>query len=83
MDAVTGIHGKRLKPYVNRAQTLIIPLQPSLMDMRTTAWSVSPAATVSRGTQSYIRAAQQGVGNFELTPYGMKHGIEQWQPLPG
>jgi chromosome partitioning protein len=122
MDAPAGIHGKRLKQYVKRAQTLIIPVLPSPMDMRATARFVEelllvgrvsrdktriavvanrvreytriyhslerfldslsiPFLTSLRDTQNYIRAAQQGLGIFELAPHEVKHDIEQWQPM--
>lgn len=122
MDAPAGVHAKRLKQYVKRAQTLIIPVLPSPMDMRATARFVEelllvgrvsrdkiriavvanrvreqtliyhslerfldslkiPFLTSLRDTQNYIRAAQQGLGIFELPPHEVKHDIEQWQPL--
>lgn len=122
MDAPAGIHGKRLKQYVKRAQTLIIPVLPSPMDMRATARFVEelllvgrisrdktriavvanrvreytriyhslerfldslsiPFLTSLRDTQNYIRAAQQGLGIFELAPHEVTHDIEQWQPM--
>jgi len=122
MDAPAGIHGKRLKQYVKRTQTLLIPVLPSPMDMRATARFVEelllvgrvsrdktriavvanrvrestriyhslqrflehleiPFITSLRDTQNYIRAAQQGLGIFELSPHEVKHDIEQWQPL--
>lgn len=122
MDAPAGVHGKQLKQYVKRAQTLLIPVLPSPMDMRATARFVEelllvgrvsrdktriavvanrvreqtriyhslerfldslsiPFITSLRDTQNYIRAAQQGMGIFELAPHEVKHDLEQWQPL--
>lgn len=122
MDAPAGVHGKRLKQYVKRAQTLIIPVLPSPMDMRATARFVEELLLVGRisrektriavvanrvreqtliyhslqrfldslsihfpatlrDTQNYIRAAQQGLGIFELPAHEVKQDIEQWRPL--
>lgn len=122
MDAPAGVHGKQLKQYVKRAQTLLIPVLPSPMDMRATAHFIEelllvgrvardktriavvanrvreytriyhslerfleslsiPFLTSLRDTQNYIRAAEQGLGIFELAPHEVKHDIEQWRPL--
>lgn len=40
-----------------------------------------PFVTSLRDTQHYIRAAQQGLGIFELAPYEVKRDIAQWRPL--
>ena len=122
MDAPAGVHGKCLKQYVKRAQTLLIPVLPSPMDMRATAHFIEelllvgrvsrdktriavvanrvreytriyhslerflehlaiPFLTSLRDTQNYIRAAEQGLGIFELAPHEVRHDLEQWQPL--
>lgn len=122
MDAPAGIHGKRLKQYVKRAQSLLIPVLPSPMDMRATAKFIEDLLVVGRvsrektriavvanrvrettriyhslerflqhldipflctlrDTQNYIRAAEQGIGIFEMPSYEVQHDIEQWQPL--
>lgn len=122
MDAPAAVHGKQLKQYVKRAQTLLIPVLPSPMDMRATAKFIEelllvsrvsrektriavvanrvrehtliyhslerflgtlgiPFLTSLRDTQLYIRAAEQGLGLFELPAYEVRHDLEQWQPL--
>lgn len=122
MDAPAAVHGKQLKQYVKRAQTLIIPVLPSPMDTRATAKFIEelllvgrvsrektriavvanrvreytlsyhslerfldslsiPFITSLRDTQNYIRAAEQGLGIFELPAYEVRHDLEQWQPL--
>lgn len=122
MDVPAGVHGKRLKQYVKRAQTLLIPVLPSPMDMRATARFVEelllvgrvsrektrigvvanrvrewtriyhslerfldtlsiPFLTSLRDSQNYIRAAEQGLGIFELPAYEARHDIEQWKPI--
>jgi chromosome partitioning protein len=40
-----------------------------------------PFLTALRDSQNYIRAAEQGVGIFELPPSQVEHDLEQWQPL--
>ena len=40
-----------------------------------------PFVATLRETQNYIRAAQQGLGIFELPPGQVAHDIEQWRPL--
>lgn len=122
MDAPAAVHGKPLKQYVKRAQTLLIPVLPSPMDIRATAKFIEelllvgrvsrektriavvanrvrehtliyhslerfldslaiPVLTSLRDTQNYIRAAEQGLGIFELPAYEVRCDLEQWQPL--
>lgn len=122
MDPPAGIHGKALKPYVKLAQSLIIPVLPSPMDMRATARFIEellllgrvsaertriavvanrvrehtlvyrslerflaslgiPFLTSLRDSQNYIRAAEHGVGIFELPASLAGHDVEQWQPI--
>ncbi|MGM0593673.1 MAG: AAA family ATPase [Pseudomonadota bacterium] len=57
MDAPAGIHGKRLKQYVKRAQTLLIPVLPSPMDMRATARFVEELLLVGRVSRDKVRIA--------------------------
>jgi chromosome partitioning protein len=122
MDLPAGIHGKALKPYLKLAQSVIIPVLPSPMDMRATARFIQelllvgrvsreririavvanrvrehtliyqslerflyslkiPFLTSLRDSQNYIRAAENGVGIFELPPSQAGHDVEQWQPI--
>ncbi|MCW8918163.1 MAG: AAA family ATPase [Gammaproteobacteria bacterium] len=122
MDPPAGVHGKALKPYVKLAQSLIIPVLPSPMDMRATARFIEellllgrvsaertrvavvanrvrehtlvyrslerflasleiPFLTSLRDSQNYIRAAEKGMGVFELPPSLARHDVEQWQPI--
>lgn len=57
MDVPAGIHGKRLKQYVKRAQTLLIPVLPSPMDMRATAHFVEELLLVGRVSREKTRIA--------------------------
>jgi len=57
MDAPAGVHGKRLKQYVKRAQTLLIPVLPSPMDMRATARFVEELLLVGKVSREKTRIA--------------------------
>ncbi|MBE0510714.1 MAG: ParA family protein [Chromatiales bacterium] len=122
LDAPAGVHGKRLKRYVKMAQTLLIPVLPSPIDMRASAKYIEelllvgrvnkektrvavlanrvrentliyhslerflaaleiPFLTHLRDSQNYIRAAEQGLGIFELPPSQTEVDREQWQPI--
>ncbi len=122
MDAPAGVHGKAMSRLVKKAHTLLIPVLPSPIDMRTTARFIEelllvgkverertriavlanrvrentliyhslqrfldslgiPFLTQLRDTQNYIRAAQSGIGLFEMTPALVAHDLQQWQPI--
>ncbi|MCK4952052.1 MAG: chromosome partitioning protein, partial [Gammaproteobacteria bacterium] len=40
-----------------------------------------PFITSLRDTQNYIRAADQGLGIFELAPSSVYTDLDQWDPL--
>ncbi len=40
-----------------------------------------PFVTHLRDSQNYIRAAEQGIGIFEMAPYLVQADLEQWRPL--
>lgn len=42
-----------------------------------------PVVTTLRDSQNYIRAAETGVGLFEMKPYVVREDLEQWLPLIG
>ena len=42
-----------------------------------------PVIATLRDSQSYIRAAETGVGIFEMKPYLVREDLEQWLPLLG
>lgn len=122
IDAPARIHGKELKDFVKRAQTVIIPVLPSPIDMRAATDFIKdllsvgkvsrdetklavvanrvrestlafqslneflsgvgiPFIAILRDSQNYIRAAERGLGIFELPPYMAEHDMEQWEPL--
>lgn len=122
MDAPAGVHGKALSNLVRRAETLIVPVLPSPIDIRAARdfieelrsvgkvaqkkakvalvanrardytnvyWELDeflskqkiPFLTMLRDTQNYIRAAERGLGVFEMAPYATAVDREQWEPL--
>ncbi|MDH3465823.1 MAG: chromosome partitioning protein, partial [Gammaproteobacteria bacterium] len=40
-----------------------------------------PVVTHLRDSQNYIRAAEYGIGIFEMAPYLVETDLEQWRPL--
>jgi chromosome partitioning protein len=122
MDSPAAVHGKQLADLIRRAETLIVPVLPSPMDMRAAAkfideirsnarvarkaakvglvanrardytnvyWELdefltkqkTPFVTKLRDSQNYIRAAEQGLGIFDLAPHATAIDREQWKPL--
>lgn len=122
IDAPAAVHGRPLTDLVRRAETFIIPVLPSPMDIRAAAHFVEelarvgriereetriavvanrvrentlafralqeflegldvPVLTSLRDTQVYNRAAERGLGIFELPPYLSTHDVEQWEPI--
>jgi chromosome partitioning protein len=121
-DAPAATHGKDLTAVVKRAETLVIPVLPSPIDMRACAHFVHelltvgkvsrqqtrlavvanrvrtntlifqsleaflkrldiPFITALRDSQNYIRAAERGLGIFEMAPSAVETDLEQWEPL--
>lgn len=121
-DIPSVTHGKDLTAYVKKVDTIIIPVQPSPIDIRAVTKFVVeldsiakvqqkkvkiavvanrvkentvvyhtlteflsslkiPFITSLRDTQNYIRAAERGVGIFEMAPSAVAHDLEQWEPL--
>lgn len=122
MDVPAATRGQELTNLVKRAQTIIIPVMPSPIDMRACARFIHdlflvnkisskkvklavvanrvrentliyqdleeflemlkiPFITYLRDTQNYIRAADKGLGIFEMAPSAVAQDIEQWEPL--
>ena len=122
MDVPAGIRGKDLTAMVKRAQTILIPVLPSPIDIRAAVHFIHemllegkvsrketkvvvianrvrentlvyqslekflkslkiPFITSLRDTQNYIRAADQGLGIFELAPSSVYADLDQWDPL--
>lgn len=122
MDLPAGLYGKQLKQYLKLAESIIIPVLPSPIDIRATARFIEdlllvgrisrertriavvanrvrehtrvyqslerfltslgiPFLTSLRDSQNYIRAAEKGVGVFELPHYMVEEELKQWQPI--
>jgi chromosome partitioning protein len=41
----------------------------------------APFLSVLRETQNYVRAAERGLGVFELAPYSVRKDLDQWDPI--
>jgi len=128
MDAPAAVHAQALTSLVRRAETVIMPVLPSPIDIRAAhrfteelfrvgkvnrkqirlAAVVNrarenspgrylleeylhgvklpgggrlPLVAVLRSSQNYIRAAERGMGVFELGPMAVAHDLELWRPL--
>ncbi len=122
LDAPAAVHGRALSDLVKRAQTVVIPVLPSPIDIRAASHFIhdlllvgkvsrqqSKIAVVAnrvrentviyhtlerflkqlkipflsslRDSQNYIRAAERGLGIFELAPSSIVHDLEQWRPV--
>jgi len=122
LDAPAAIHGKDLAELAKKAETLVIPVLASPIDMRACAHFIKELLTVGkvsrrqtklavvanrvrentriyhsleaflkalqipfvtslRDSQNYIRAAERGLGIFELAPSAVATDLEQWEPL--
>lgn len=122
LDAPAAAHGAELGHLMRRADTFIVPVLPSPIDMRAATNFVAelrrnkriagkqarfgvvanrvrdhtrvaseleeflrklkvPVLTQLRDNMNYIRAAERGLGIFELAPYASATDREQWQPI--
>ena len=122
-DTPAAVHGKELSAFLRRAQSIIIPVLPSPIDMRAATPFIqkvldngrvarkearvalianrcrenyniyhqldtylrkvrkAPFISVLRETQNYVRAAERGLGIFELAPYAVRKDLDQWDPI--
>ena len=122
-DTPAAVHGAELRALLRRAQSIIIPVLPSPIDMRAATPFVqkvldnnrvarkearvalianrcrenyniyhqldsylrkvrkAPFISVLRETQNYVRAAERGLGVFELPPYAVRKDLDQWDPI--
>lgn len=122
LDAPAAAHGADLGSLMRRADTFIVPVLASPMDMRAAAGFVEemrrnkriqsrqarygvianrarehtnifhelddflrqlrvPVLTQLRDSMNYIRAAERGLGVFEVAPYQTAIDREQWKPV--
>jgi chromosome partitioning protein len=122
-DTPAAVHGAELSALLRRAQSIIIPILPSPIDMRAATPFIhkvldnsrvarkearvalvanrcrenyniyhqldaylrkvrkAPFISVLRETQNYVRAAERGLGVFELAPYAVRKDLDQWEPI--
>jgi chromosome partitioning protein len=122
-DTPAAVRGAELNALLRRAQSIIIPVLPSPIDMRAATPFVqkvldnnrvarkearvalianrcrenyniyhqldsylrkvrkAPFISVLRETQNYVRAAERGLGVFELPPYAVRKDLDQWDPI--
>jgi chromosome partitioning protein len=122
-DTPAAVHGAELSAMLRRAQSILIPVLPSPIDMRAATPFVqkvlansrvtrkesrialianrcrenyniyhqldsylrkvrkAPFLSVLRETQNYVRAAERGLGVFELAPYMARKDLDQWDPI--
>jgi chromosome partitioning protein len=122
-DTPAAVHGPELSALLRRAQSIIIPVLPSPIDMRAATPFVqkvldngrvsrkearvalianrcrqhyniyhqldtylrkvrkAPFISALRETQNYARAAERGLGIFELPPYLVRKDVDQWDPI--
>jgi len=122
-DTPAVVHGRELSAFLRRAQSIIIPVLPSPIDMRAATPFIqkvldngrvarkearvalianrcrenyniyhqldtylrkvrkAPFISVLRETQNYVRAAERGLGIFELAPYAVRKDLDQWDPI--
>ncbi len=122
LDAPAGTYGSDLTPLLRRADTLLVPVLPSPIDMRAATRFIEglmhsgrvsrgqtrialianrvrentrifraledflgefeiPLLTHLRESQNYIRAAETGLGIFELAPSQVAEDVVQWDPV--
>ena len=122
-DTPAAVHGKHLTALLRRAQSIIIPVLPSPIDMRAATPFIqkvlangriarkecrvalianrcrentnvyhqldhflkkvrkAPFISILRETQNYNKAAERGLGIFELPPYLTSKDRDQWEPI--
>lgn len=122
MDAPAAVHGKVVTGLIKRAQSVVMPVLPSPIDIRAAAHFIHeillngrvsrsetklavvanrvrentlvyhklqrflkrleiPFIATLRDTQNYIRAADRGIGIFEMAPSMVNQDLEQWKSL--
>lgn len=122
IDAPAAVHGRAITELVRRAQSVVMPVLPSPLDIRAAAHFIEellvvgkvsrketkvavvanrvrentliyhtlerflnrldiPVIATLRDTQNYIRAAERGLGIFELAPSLVELDLQQWKSL--
>ena len=122
MDAPAAAHGPQLTALIRHAETLIVPVLPSPIDMRAAAdyikelkkvgkvdrkeaklvlvgnrgrdftniyWELDeflskqriPFLTILRESMNYVKAAERGLGIFEMGAMATDYDRELWEPI--
>lgn len=122
MDVPAGIRGGELSRLIRKAQTILIPVLPSPIDMRAAKKYIDeikksapvaqkkakialianrareitnisseldeflrkqkvPYLTLLRDSQNYVRAAERGLGIYDMGPAATAVDREQWAPI--
>ena len=122
MDTPAALHGKELNNMIRRAETIIIPVVPSVLDIRAVsefAKEIRAAPTIAgrrakiavignrvrfqtkiawqldqflpklhfsfpthlRDSMNYVRAAEKGLGLFDMSHYATLRERDDWTPL--
>jgi chromosome partitioning protein len=122
MDVPAGIRGGELSRLIRKAQTILIPVLPSPIDMRAAEKYIAeikksapvaqkkakialvanrareitnisseleeflrqqkvPYLTMLRDSQNYVRAADRGLGIYDMGPAATAVDREQWSPI--
>jgi chromosome partitioning protein len=122
MDVPAGIRGSELSQLIRKAQTILIPVLPSPIDMRAAKKYIDeikksapvaqkkakialianrareitnisteldeflhkqkvPYLTLLRDSQNYVKAAERGLGIYDMGPAATAIDREQWTPI--
>ncbi|HTE41087.1 MAG TPA: ParA family protein [Steroidobacteraceae bacterium] len=73
-------HEQRIGVIANRVKKNTV-MYRALMRFLTTL--EIPILTTFRDSQNYVKAAESGIGIFEMKPYLVREDIDQWLPLVG
>ena len=121
-DVPAALHGRELSNHLRRAETFVVPVLPSPIDMRAARHFLQsmkqnsrfaekkarfavvanrvrehtlvfhqlerflkslkvPTVAYLRDSMNYVRAAERGIGVFEMAPYATAIDRKQWAPL--
>src|SRR6266478_4178216 len=89
IDAPARVHGTELNELVRRAETIIVPVLPSSIDMRACGHFMAELLEIGkvsylghlREAQNYVRAYARGMGVLELPEYLSWPDWKQWEPV--
>lgn len=73
-------HSQRIGVIANRVKKNTVMYRALMRFLNTLE---IPILTTLRDSQNYIRAAEAGIGIFEMKPYQVREDLDQWVPLLG